>query len=105
MLFRSFNTPGELTERALAAAKKAPVGLVKTVAVFPQGTSSPQVSGQPDLAVIDKDGHAFREYQVKPEKPTIVVIRPDGVVGGIVYGLDGLRAYFGGVFTALGDAA
>ena len=97
-----FNTPGELTERALAAAKKAPVGLVKTVAIFPQGTSSPQVFGQPDLVVVDKDGHAFREYQVTPEKPTIVVVRPDGVVGAIVYGLDGFLQYFKGVFTALG---
>ena len=98
-----FNTPTEVTEHVLAKAKKYTASLVKTVVVFPQGTSSPQAVGQPDLAVVDKDGHAFTAYQVSPEKPTIVIVRPDGVVGGIAYGLDGFMKYFEGVFTVVGE--
>ena len=100
-----FNVPAEEAKRVIGAVKKYPIGLVKTVAVAPQDTSAPQVAGAPDVAVVDKAGHAYGAYQVSPEKPTIVIVRPDGSVGGIVYGLEGLKKYFGGVFSALDDAA
>ena len=90
-----------LPERVLDVTKKYPEGLVKTVAISPQGASASKVVGQPDLAVIDKDGYAFTEYQVSPEKPMIVIVRPDGVVGGIVYGLDGFEKYFGNIFSSV----
>ena len=100
-----FNAPAEVAEYVVATAKKYPAGLFKTVAIFPQGTTSPQVVGQPDFAVIDKDGHAFTAYQVPSEKPTIVIVRPDGVVGGIVYGVEGFTKYLANVFTVLGNSA
>ncbi|KAH9911762.1 monooxygenase [Fomitopsis serialis] len=99
-----FNLPAEETEQVLRVAQKYPSGSVKTVSIYPQGTSVPNVIGRPDLAVVDKDGHAYAGYQVSPEKPTIVIVRPDGVVGGIVYGLSGVEQYFRGVFDATGDA-
>lgn len=97
-----FNLPAEEAERVLDVTKKYPESLVKTVAISPQGASASKVVGQPDLAVIDKDGYAFTEYQVSPEKPMIVIVRPDGVVGGIVYGLDGFQEYFGNIFFCSG---
>ena len=100
-----FNVPANEAERVIGAVKKYPAGLVKTVAIASQGTSAPQVAGAPDVAVVDKAGHAFSGYQVSPEKPTIVIVRPDGVVGGIVYGLEGLGKYFGGVFSAIDNVA
>lgn len=95
-----------MTEQLLAKMKAYPAGLIKTVEVFPQGTLGPRVVGhwQPDNAVVDQDGHAFAGYQVTPEKPTIVVVRPDGYVGGIVYGLHGVEAYFQSVFATLDTA-
>lgn len=98
-----FNLPTQDAEQIIKATKKYPTGLVKTAVIFPQGTSNPEAVGQPDLAFVDSDGHAFTAYQVSPEKPAIVIVRPDGVIGGIVYGLDGLRKYFRGVFSAVGD--
>ncbi|KAH9912701.1 FAD binding domain-containing protein [Fomitopsis serialis] len=80
-----FNIPAEEMEQVLRVAQKYPSGSVKTVSIYPQGTSNPT----------DRDGHAYAGYQVSPEKPTIVIVRPDGVVGGI---------YFRGVFDATGDA-
>ncbi|KZT74558.1 hypothetical protein DAEQUDRAFT_720739 [Daedalea quercina L-15889] len=97
-----FNLPAQETERVLVAAKKYPSGFVKTAVILPQGTSDLQVVGQPDLAFVDRDGHAFTTYQVSPEKPTIVIVRPDGVVGGIVYGVGGFEKYFKGIFSAAG---
>ncbi|KAH9913060.1 monooxygenase [Fomitopsis serialis] len=99
-----FNIPAEEMEQVLRVAQKYPSGSVKTVSIYPQGTSNPSVVGRPDLAIADRDGHAYAGYQVSPEKPTIVIVRPDGVVGGIVYGLSGLAQYFRGVFDATGDA-
>lgn len=96
-----FNLPVEETKRVLAETKKFPQGLVKTVAIAPQGPSDVKIVGQLDLALVDSEGHAFAGYRVSPDKPTIVIVRPDGVVGGIVYGLDGFRKYFRTVFDAL----
>ena len=99
-----FNTPADETERVISAVKKYPAGIVKTVAIFPRDVEGPSIAGQPDIAVTDKEGYAFSAYQVSPERPTIIIVRPDGVVGGIVYGLDGIKTYFGGVFDAVKDS-
>lgn len=98
-----FGLPVEETERVLSLTKKTPAGLIKTVAIAAQGASETKVtaSGQPDISAVDKDGHAFAGYQVPLDKPTIVVVRPDGVVGGIVYGVDGFGKYFKAVFSAV----
>lgn len=50
--------------------------------------------------MVDSEGHALAKYIVSPDKPTIIIVRPDGVVGGIVHGIDGVRKYFGTVFDA-----
>ncbi|KAH9843686.1 monooxygenase [Rhodofomes roseus] len=99
-----FNLPAEETEQLLQAVQKYPAGSVKTVLVFPQGTFDPHVAGQPDLVVVDKGSHAYAGYLVSPEKPTIVIVRPDGAIGGIAYGLKGLDNYFRGVFSVIGEA-
>lgn len=95
-----FNLPAEETERVLAATKKFPEGLIKTAAIAPQDSSVPEVASQPDFALVDSEGHAFAGYLVSPDKPTIVTVRPDGVVGSIVYGVDGLQKYLGTVFNS-----
>ncbi|KZT65328.1 monooxygenase [Daedalea quercina L-15889] len=99
-----FGLPAQQVEYILIAAKKNPTGLVKTVVIHPKGTSGPKAVGQPDLTIVDGGGHAFAAYQVSPEKPTVVAVRPDGVVGAIVYGLGGFERYFRGIYSAIGDA-
>lgn len=56
-----------------------------------------------DLATIvlkDKIGHAYKGFSVFPhsKKPTVFIVRPDGVIGGLVHDVEGVQAYFGGVF-------
>lgn len=96
-----FNTPADKTEGVIDVVQKYPAEVVKTVVIFPQDVSDHHFVGQPDVAITDKSGYAFSAYQVSAERPLIVVVRPDGVVGGIVYGLEGLKTYFGGVFDAV----
>ncbi|EPS95859.1 hypothetical protein FOMPIDRAFT_142547 [Fomitopsis schrenkii] len=94
-----FNVPAEESERVLAVTRNYPDGLVKAVVISPQGASAAKVAGQPDVAAVDQDGHAFAGYQVPLEEPTIVIVRPDGVVGGTVYSLSGFQEYFRNVFS------
>ncbi|KAH9944586.1 monooxygenase [Amylocystis lapponica] len=87
----------------LGALAECPPKTVRAVLVLPQG--HPGVSAEAvrgiDTVVKDQDGHAYTGYAVEGESPVTMVVRPDGIVGGIVLGAAGLRRYFGGVF---GDA-
>lgn len=101
-----FNLPAEESKRVFAVTRTYPDGIVKTVAISSKDTSTPKAVAQPeqDIAAVDQDGHAFAAYQVPLEKPTIVIVRPDGVVGGIVYGLSGFHEYFRNLFSSVEQA-
>lgn len=79
-----------------------PPSMVRTVLILPE--KSPGLPGRRpdgiDSVLLDQHGHAYRSYFVARDTPTIVIVRPDGAVGGIVFGLDGLTQYFRGVFSA-----
>lgn len=98
-----FNVPRNLTEYILLAVKKFRAGLVRSVVILPRGATQPKVGCQPDLTVVDQDGHAFAGYQISREQPTFVIVRPDGQVGGIVHGYYSFTKYFGSIFTVAGD--
>ncbi|KAH9943975.1 monooxygenase [Amylocystis lapponica] len=85
----------------LGALAECPPKTVRAVLVLPQGhagISAEAVHGI-DTVVTDRDGHAYAGYAVSDESPVTMVVRPDGIVGGIVLGVAGLRRYFGGVFV------
>ena len=46
----------------------------------------------------DKEGHAYRAYRVDGDTVTLVVVRPDGYVGAVVYDLTELQTYFSRIF-------
>jgi len=48
--------------------------------------------------VIDQEGHAHRGYEVESGETIIMVVRPDGILGAVVYGVDGLRKYLEMIF-------
>lgn len=54
-----------------------------------------------NLVLVDQEGHAYAGYNCAANDLTVVIVRPDGIIGGIVFGLDGLERYFKGVFSAL----
>ncbi|KAJ3757896.1 FAD binding domain-containing protein [Lentinula raphanica] len=76
-----------------------PKDLFKTVLILDAGSTNPMphTSGV-DLVLRDRDGHAHRVYPALPSSGILIIVRPDGVIGAIVTGVEGLRRYLKGVF-------
>ncbi|KAK0239289.1 FAD binding domain-containing protein [Armillaria nabsnona] len=75
--------------------KVYPAGAVKSVVILHQN-AAPAVDGSPpDFVLADGDGYARKHYN---DRDGIVVVRPDGMIGALVGGVDGLKRYFKGIF-------
>ncbi|KAI6154828.1 FAD binding domain-containing protein [Pisolithus tinctorius] len=82
-------------------------GLVRPLIVLP-GRPSDLDGGVETLSVqdqaadveifVDQAGHAYRGYFIEKDKTKVIVVRPDGVVGAIARGAEGLGRYLEGVF-------
>ncbi|KAJ6511513.1 FAD binding domain-containing protein [Mycena vitilis] len=70
-----------------------PEGTVRPVQIVPQGQSAGAPAGSA-LIVEDREGHSYAGYGVPVDKLTVVVVRPDGVVGATVTGAEGVERYF-----------
>ncbi|KAE9388904.1 hypothetical protein BT96DRAFT_866562 [Gymnopus androsaceus JB14] len=89
-----FTHPGEETEKIIHRASRFPKDIVKTVLVLPQ-SSSTSITSAADIVVVDTEGFAFKHYMIEDKNlPTFVIVRPDGFIGGLVHGAEGLRKYF-----------
>ncbi|GAV99130.1 protein [Lentinula edodes] len=101
LIFSSLRSKGEEIPSELRGYAKS---LVETVLILPALSQSEQIaSGQQfgvDLVLRDGGGHAYKGYPALPGLCTVVVVRPDGIIGAIVGGVDGLRQYLSGVFLA-----
>ncbi|KAK1235441.1 hypothetical protein PQX77_001330, partial [Marasmius sp. AFHP31] len=76
-----------------------PQGTSQTVVVHPQsftGTST-ATQAQGHHIMVDKEGYAFKHYRAN-EKLRMFAIRPDGFVGAIAEGAEGLKKYAGLIF-------
>jgi hypothetical protein len=83
--------------------------VVKSLSVYPQGTVCTVLIARRRSAILaaepahagfvleDRDGHAHNAY-VSDRDYGIAVVRPDGVVGAIAKGIDGVKWYFRGIF-------
>ncbi|KAK0466837.1 FAD binding domain-containing protein [Desarmillaria tabescens] len=71
-----------------------PPGIVKTVVILPQ---KPTGVVSADYVLVDGDGYAYKHYNMAEKLTKIVVVRPDGMIGGLVDGKDGLKQYFSGI--------
>ncbi|KAL1680358.1 hypothetical protein EV122DRAFT_208031 [Schizophyllum commune] len=86
-----FSSGEEVARRVVDAVRSLPEGLSNLVVVSTPG----KVHGDNALMVLeDFAGHAWSIYQVEHD-PTIVIVRPDGVIGAVVLKVDGVRRYFG----------
>ena len=81
----------------LEVLRKYPRDIVRPVIVLGQG--SEVTTGAKTDAIIDRDGHAYRAYLAVKGETRVVVVRPDGVVGAIVHGAEGVGAYFNKIFV------
>ncbi|OCH86653.1 monooxygenase [Obba rivulosa] len=100
LFFAASNVEG--LEDALKASKRYPADRIRTVSILRTHTTAPSVAGV-DLVLMDEDGHAYTGYGVDGDKLTVIIVRPDGVVGAIVHGSEGILRYFERVFTTSAD--
>ncbi|KAL1736163.1 FAD binding domain-containing protein [Schizophyllum commune] len=88
-----FTSKAGTVQTVVDAAKSLPEGVAEVVVVALEG----QVLEAVETKVLqDVDGQADSIYQVDHE-PTIVVVRPDGVIGAIVLEAGGIGRYFANV--------
>lgn len=74
-------------------------GTLKVVIVLPKGSTA-ENSSWADIIVEDKLEHAYSAYgSAATNGYPVVLVRPDGVIGAIVSGVEGLRKYQKGIFS------
>ncbi|TFY70130.1 hypothetical protein EVG20_g2874 [Dentipellis fragilis] len=78
----------------LGPVARPSAGLVRTVAIRLQSASPAETAADVDLVLQDKEGYAYLAYATR-----VAIIRPDGVVGALVDGAEGVEKYFAGVFA------
>ncbi|EGO22060.1 hypothetical protein SERLADRAFT_416705 [Serpula lacrymans var. lacrymans S7.9] len=83
-----------------SALRRYPQGTIRCVVLSPRGSSVSRAAAG-DLHLVDGEGHAFKWYNVPEEGGRVVVVRPDGVVGAIVHGVEGLHRYFELIFFSV----
>ncbi|KAK0204607.1 FAD binding domain-containing protein [Desarmillaria ectypa] len=78
-----------------------PQDLVQSVVIYPQSTmppSTPAVHQLANYVLVDRDGFAHKNYNMVGSNATkVVVVRPDGYIGALINGTDGLASYFGAI--------
>ncbi|KIY46797.1 hypothetical protein FISHEDRAFT_75323 [Fistulina hepatica ATCC 64428] len=91
-----FSTNKDVVDTVSAAVSTFPAGTVSASVVVPAGASI-----DVKLPVLeDKDGAAYTAYNIyNPTETTIVIVRPDGVVGAVLVNTDGIKRYLAKIFS------
>ncbi|KAG2153628.1 uncharacterized protein EDB93DRAFT_1248532 [Suillus bovinus] len=82
----------------LGALEAYDTGIVRSAVVLPSSATGATVASCADLVLVDEKGHAYSAYLVEAGQTRVLVIRPDGVVGAIVHGAEGVKKYFSKIF-------
>ncbi|KAL5527978.1 hypothetical protein ACEPAG_6779 [Sanghuangporus baumii] len=103
LVFTAELSAGSITN-VLAPFSKVPKELVQIAFILPSGVSSPHVD-LPSLNIkhtfFDAQGHAYKGYGLQPgeKEMTVVIIRPDAVVGAFARTSEGIEKYLSLVFA------
>ncbi|KAG2051896.1 FAD/NAD(P)-binding domain-containing protein [Suillus hirtellus] len=81
----------------LGALEAYDKSVVRSAVVLPSSASVTPVAS-PDLVLVDREGYAYSAYLVEAGQTKVFVIRPDGVIGAIVHGTEGVKKYFSKIF-------
>ncbi|THH18854.1 hypothetical protein EW146_g2205 [Bondarzewia mesenterica] len=81
--------------------KQYPPGLMRLFSVVQLGADPSTFVNSENGVLYDTKGHAYRNYSVTMDVPTLVVVRPDGMIGAIVTEEHGLMTYLEKVFVGL----
>ena len=84
----------------LASLESYDTSVVQSAVMLPSSapTTSTHITTPADLVLVDQGGHAYSAYLVEATQTKVFVIRPDGVIGAIVHGAEGVKKYFSQVF-------
>ncbi|KAJ7489247.1 hypothetical protein FB451DRAFT_1522774 [Mycena latifolia] len=99
-----FSASAERYSAVLEALARYPASLIRLAVVHPAGAefSPPGVKGKADNLVLeDTEAHAYAAYGlILKAGYDLAVVRPDGVLGAVVRGPEGIGRYFGKIFVA-----
>ncbi|EIW78209.1 hypothetical protein CONPUDRAFT_127729 [Coniophora puteana RWD-64-598 SS2] len=75
--------------------------VVRPVVVLPAGASIDDASLEADgvLVLRDAEQFAYAGFRAKEGESRVVIVRPDGYVGAVVRGVEGMERYFSGIFV------
>ncbi|KAG2358921.1 FAD binding domain-containing protein [Suillus spraguei] len=82
----------------LGALEAYDTSVVRSAVVLPSSASVTSVTSPADFVLVDEEGHAYSAYLMEAGQMKVFVIRPDGVVGAIVHGAEGVKRYFSKIF-------
>ncbi|KAG1727595.1 FAD binding domain-containing protein [Suillus lakei] len=95
LVFAPSLTDATLILGALEARDKS---VVQSAVILPPSAPVTPVTSLADLVFVDQQGHAYSAYLVEAGQTKTFVIRPDGVIGAIVHGGEGVKKYFSRIF-------
>ncbi|KAG2358919.1 FAD binding domain-containing protein [Suillus spraguei] len=82
----------------LSALEAYDTSVVRSAVVLPSSASVMSVASPANFVLVDQESHAYSAYLVEASHTKVFVIRPDGVVGAIVHGTEGVEKYFSKIF-------
>jgi hypothetical protein len=87
----------DLAVPVLRALTRYPEKTIQAFCIVQKATALPLLSPA-DTVLEDRDDHAYMGYAIDKARSTVVVVRPDGVIGAIVFDAEGMEQYFDGIF-------
>ncbi|KAL1707442.1 FAD binding domain-containing protein [Schizophyllum commune] len=98
-----FSADLAFVDEVTATIDKIPNGLCDVAVVLPRGTTPETfVNTKAAKVLTDKDGEAYKAYEVYDGNPTVFVVRPDGVIGAVVKNGEGVENYFSKLVNVVG---
>ena len=87
-----------LVRELLGVLGACPAGTLHKVVLLPAGAAATAVQGV-DVTLVDNEGHAYNAYPPATQGFSVIIVRPDGVVGAVVRGAEGAKRYLDGIFA------
>jgi len=88
-----FSDMGNHCLPVIRALRAYPQSTVRSVIIIPPGGRIPLEVDGADWVLQDSDGHAYSAYPIDTACH-LVIVRPDGVIGAVVRGREGMEHYF-----------
>ncbi|TFY83185.1 hypothetical protein EWM64_g823 [Hericium alpestre] len=95
-----FSHSGEDATPIVQLLGQYPTGSIYSAVIFGLVfLATAEVQGA-DASLVDERGHAYATYGAQTGTTSVAIVRPDGVVGALVKGSEGVERYFSLVFAS-----